>query len=165
MKKKKVLSASLLAIFLLFAMFLFSGCSGINAGISELNGTAAPETDTSVAEVPKSKKYKRSQASLEADVKKYFLENDVMYQVSHDGSTVVVATDTISIQQTSTFVLMFGGSNYTAKMHIMIEADGTLTPFVKIYKSLAGFIDSEGNKYPEKENELRAALYAALDKG
>ena len=148
----------------IFACLFLCSCGSV---MSELRGTAAPVTDTSVAKVPVVKKYDVPQAKIVEAAKRCFDNDGMLFQCGQGNSAdcVRITTEPVMIEKSSFIGGMFGGSSYYATQIVDVEKDGSVRYLARFSKSqMLGFANSDNLKYPEKENEMRARFFADLDK-
>lgn len=144
--------------------FFLNACLG--DGFAELRGEAKPDVNPAVPQVAEAKVYKVTQTKIVEAVKRCLKKEDIDFTSGKgEGKAVRITTEQITVQQVSLMRSMMGGSNYYAQEIIDVEPNGRVTFKARFKKSFSDKgVTTENLKYPEKENELRAKFFEALDK-
>lgn len=148
----KVTAYSLIAI----SFLMIGGCESVQYVKSELTGTAKPEGGIKES-IPPSKTYKVSAKALRRATLEVLDEQGYIYE--ENTSTGTIKTEPKLLTDTSKF--SFTGATYSAKLFIKLE--GTKISYRAKFDKKSNLTMGEQNiEFPEKENELRRAFFAAL---
>lgn len=134
-----------------------SGCSAVTHIKEEMAGTSKPEGG--IAElIPPSKMYTAEPQALRRAVLAVLEEQGYIAEELANGA---FRTEPKPLGDSSRFA--FAGATYSVKASVRIE--GTAVTFRARFDKKSNITQPELNvDYPEKENELRKAFFAGLDK-
>lgn len=150
------MTRSLSAAFTLMSILLLAGCGSAQYIQSELTGTAKPEGGIQEI-IPPTKSYGVSAEALRRAVLSVLDEQGYFYE---ESSTGTIKTEPKSISDTNAFA--FTGAYYSVK--VFLKLDGQSVTYRAKFDKKSNLTMGEDNvEYPEKENELRKAFFAALD--
>lgn len=151
MKKNSLCGAAVLGL------ALVSGCGSISYIKDELSGSSKPEGG--IAEtVPPSKTYASDPQALRHAVLAVLSDQGYIAEELVNGS---IRTEPKVLGDPTKFA--FAGASYSAKLTLRLE--GSTVTYRARFDKKSNITQGEQNiEYPEKENELRKAFFAALDK-
>jgi len=138
-------------------ILVMTGCGSVGYIKNELTGQAKPEGGT-VEIVPATRTYSASSPDVRRAVLSALEEQGYIAEELANGT---IRTEPKVLGDPTKFALF--GASYSAKVTVKVEGSA-VTYRARFDKKSNVTMGEQNVEYPEKENELRKAFFAALDK-